>query len=42
VADRTLLVVSQRPLDLGGGGSARWRHLSQALPRHGWPPGADA
>jgi glycosyltransferase involved in cell wall biosynthesis len=36
VAERTLLVVSQRPLDLGGGGSARWRHLREALPRHGW------
>jgi glycosyltransferase involved in cell wall biosynthesis len=34
--DRTLLVVSQRPLDLGGGGSARWQHLRRALPRHGW------
>jgi glycosyltransferase involved in cell wall biosynthesis len=46
VAERTLLVVSQRRLDLGGGGSARWRHLRTALPRHGWrvvecspPPG---
>jgi glycosyltransferase involved in cell wall biosynthesis len=36
VAERTLLVVSQRRLDLGGGGSARWRHLRTALPRHGW------
>lgn len=36
MADRTVLVVSQRPLDLGGGGSARWRHLRGALPRHGW------
>jgi glycosyltransferase involved in cell wall biosynthesis len=36
VADRTLLVVSQRPLDLGGGGSVRWRHLRRALPQHGW------
>ena len=36
VADRTPLVVSQRPLDLGGGGSARWRHLRETLPRHGW------
>ena len=36
MADRTLLVVSQRPLDLGGGGSARWRHLCRELPRHGW------
>jgi glycosyltransferase involved in cell wall biosynthesis len=36
VADRTLLVVSQRPLDLGGGGSVRWRHLRRVLPQHGW------
>ena len=36
MADRTLLVVSQRPLDLGGGGSVRWRHLRRVLPRHGW------
>jgi glycosyltransferase involved in cell wall biosynthesis len=36
VADRTLLVVSQRPLELGGGGSVRWQHLLRALPRHGW------
>jgi glycosyltransferase involved in cell wall biosynthesis len=36
VADRTLLVVSQRPLDLGGGGSVRWQHLRRVLPRHGW------
>ena len=36
MADRTLLVVSQRPLDLGGGGSVRWRHLRHALPRRGW------
>jgi glycosyltransferase involved in cell wall biosynthesis len=36
VADRTLLVVSQRPLDLGGGGSVRWRHLRRVLPNHGW------
>jgi glycosyltransferase involved in cell wall biosynthesis len=34
--DRTLLVVSQRPLELGGGGSVRWRHLRNALGRHGW------
>lgn len=34
--DRTVLVVSQRPLELGGGGSARWRHLRRALTRHGW------
>jgi glycosyltransferase involved in cell wall biosynthesis len=36
VADRTLLVVSQRPLDLGGGGSVRWQHLRRVLPQHGW------
>jgi glycosyltransferase involved in cell wall biosynthesis len=36
VADRTVLVVSQRPLELGGGGSARWRHLRHALADHGW------
>jgi glycosyltransferase involved in cell wall biosynthesis len=36
VVDRTLLVVSQRPLELGGGGSARWRHLRRALRQHGW------
>jgi glycosyltransferase involved in cell wall biosynthesis len=29
-------VVSQRPLDAGGGGSARWRHLRRVLPQHGW------
>jgi glycosyltransferase involved in cell wall biosynthesis len=29
-------VVSQRPLELGGGGSVRWRHLTNALSRHGW------
>lgn len=33
---RTLLVVSQRPLDLGGGGSGRWRHLRRALAENGW------
>lgn len=36
MTERTLLVVSQRPLDLGGGGSVRWRHLRRALPGHGW------
>jgi len=36
VSERTVLVVSQRPLDLGGGGSARWRHLRPALAAHGW------
>ncbi len=34
--ERTLLVVSQRPLDAGGGGSVRWRHMRRVLPRHGW------
>lgn len=36
MSERTLLVVSQRPLELGGGGSVRWRHLRRALPSHGW------
>jgi len=36
VAERTLLVVSYRPLDAGGGGSVRWRHLRRVLPQHGW------
>ncbi|MGZ4256141.1 MAG: glycosyltransferase family 4 protein [Gaiellaceae bacterium] len=36
MSDRTVLVVSQRPLDLGGGGSARWRHLKRALAARGW------
>jgi glycosyltransferase involved in cell wall biosynthesis len=31
-----LLVVSHRPLDAGGGGSVRWRHLRRVLPAHGW------
>jgi glycosyltransferase involved in cell wall biosynthesis len=31
-----LLVVSYRPLDAGGGGSVRWRHLRRVLPHHGW------
>ena len=31
-----MLVVSQRPLELGGGGSVRWRHLRRALAQHGW------
>jgi glycosyltransferase involved in cell wall biosynthesis len=31
-----LLVVSHRPLDAGGGGSVRWRHLRRVLPEHGW------
>jgi glycosyltransferase involved in cell wall biosynthesis len=36
VPERTLLVVSHRPLDAGGGGSVRWRHLRRVLPNHGW------
>ena len=31
-----MLVVSHRPLDAGGGGSVRWRHLRRVLPNHGW------
>ena len=31
-----MLVVSYRPLDAGGGGSVRWRHLRRVLPNHGW------
>lgn len=31
-----MLVVSHRPLDAGGGGSVRWRHLRRVLPSHGW------
>jgi glycosyltransferase involved in cell wall biosynthesis len=33
---RRVLLVSQRPIDYGGGGSVRWRYLSQALPAFGW------
>lgn len=33
---RRLLLVSQRPLEYGGGGSVRWQYLRRALPRHGW------
>jgi glycosyltransferase involved in cell wall biosynthesis len=36
VSERTVLVVSQRPLELGGGGSARWRYLKTALAKRGW------
>src|SRR5262249_2663388 len=36
VAGRTVLVVSQRPLEAGGGGSARWRYLRRALEARGW------
>ena len=35
-AGRRLLLVTQRPLDYGGGGSVRWQFLRDALPRHGW------
>src|SRR5580765_3419779 len=31
-----LLLVSHRPLDYGGGGSARWRYMRSALPERGW------
>lgn len=33
---RRLLLVSQRPIDFGGGGSVRWQFLQRELPRHGW------
>lgn len=33
---RTLLLVTHRPLEYGGGGSTRWRFLIDELPRHGW------
>lgn len=33
---RRLLLVSQRPLEYGGGGSVRWRFFARELPRHGW------
>lgn len=36
---RRLLLVSQRPLSYGGGGSVRWRFLQRELPRHGWQVG---
>jgi glycosyltransferase involved in cell wall biosynthesis len=36
---RRLLLISHRPIDYGGGGSVRWRFLSQALPRMGWEVG---
>jgi glycosyltransferase involved in cell wall biosynthesis len=36
VAARRVLLVSNRPIDYGGGGSVRWRHLIQALPGLGW------
>src|SRR3954466_1085741 len=31
---RRLLLVSHRPIEAGG--TTRWRHLTQALPEHGW------
>jgi glycosyltransferase involved in cell wall biosynthesis len=33
---KRLLLVTQRPLGYGGGGSVRWQYLRDALPRHGW------
>ena len=33
---RRLLLVSQRPIDYGGGGSVRWEFLRRVLPGHGW------
>jgi glycosyltransferase involved in cell wall biosynthesis len=33
---RRLLLVSQRPLDLQGGATLRWRYFAEALPRLGW------
>jgi len=33
---RQLLLVTQRPLDYGGGASVRWQYLRDALPAHGW------
>ena len=33
---KRLLLVTQRPLDYGGGGSVRWQYLQRELPRHGW------
>lgn len=36
MSGRTVLVASQRPLELGGGGSTRWRYLKRALGRRGW------
>ena len=34
--DGRLLLVSQRPIDLRGGASVRWRYLLQTLPELGW------
>jgi glycosyltransferase involved in cell wall biosynthesis len=33
---KRLLLVSQRPVDYGGGGSVRWEFLRRALPALGW------
>lgn len=33
---RRVLLVSQRPVDYGGGGSVRWEYLRRALPGLGW------
>ena len=33
---RRLLLVTQRPLDYGGGAGVRWQYFRDALPRHGW------
>jgi glycosyltransferase involved in cell wall biosynthesis len=33
---RRLLLVTQRPLEYGGGASVRWQYLRDSLPRHGW------
>ena len=33
---KRLLLVTQRPLEYGGGASVRWQYLRDALPRHGW------
>ena len=36
MATRRLLLVTQRPLEYGGGGSVRWQYLCGALPALGW------
>ena len=33
---KRLLLVTQRPLEYGGGGSVRWQYLQRELPHHGW------
>ena len=30
------MLVTQRPLEYGGGSSVRWQYLRDSLPRHGW------